>query len=123
MLGLICERLRQSAILGYLAAGTLLGPNAIGFVSDGEHVQHLAELGVALLLFTIGLEFSWPRLKGLGIAALGGGAAQILGTMAVGLACAKALGLGFNTSLVIGAIVSLSSTACVLRLLIARAEI
>ncbi|MFG0246548.1 MAG: cation:proton antiporter [Phycisphaerales bacterium JB052] len=123
MLGLICERLRQSAILGYLAAGTLLGPNAIGFVSDGEHVQHLAELGVALLLFTIGLEFSWPRLKGLGIAALGGGAAQILVTMAVGLACAKALGLGFNTSLVIGAIVSLSSTACVLRLLIARAEI
>ncbi len=123
VLGLICERLRQSAILGYLAAGTLLGPNAIGFVSNGEQVQHLAELGVALLLFTIGLEFSWPRLKQLGIAALGGGAAQILVTMGVGLLCAKLLGLGFNTSIVIGAIVSLSSTACVLRLLIARAEI
>lgn len=123
VLGLLCERFRQSSILGYLAAGTLLGPNAIGLVSDGEQVGHLAELGVALLLFTIGLEFSWPRLKRLGVAALGGGAAQILVTMAVGFACAKVLGLAVNTSVVIGAIVSLSSTACVLRLLIARAEI
>lgn len=123
MLGLVCERLRQSAILGYLAAGTLLGPNAIGFVSDGEHVQHLAELGVALLLFTIGLEFSWPRLKRLGVAALGGGATQIIVTLGVGFMCAKLLGLAFSTSIVIGAIVSLSSTACVLRLLISRAEI
>lgn len=121
--GLLCERLKQSAILGYLAAGTLIGPNAIGLVSEGEHVQHLAELGVALLLFTIGLEFSWPRLKRLGVAALGGGAAQILVTMGVGFIAAKAFGLGTATSVTIGAIVSLSSTACVLRLLIARAEI
>lgn len=123
ILGVLCERLKQSAILGYLAAGTLIGPNTIGLVSDGEHVQHLAELGVALLLFTIGLEFSWPRLKRLGVAALGGGAAQILVTMGVGFISAKAFGLGFAASITIGAIVSLSSTACVLRLLIARAEI
>jgi CPA2 family monovalent cation:H+ antiporter-2 len=123
VLGLLCERFRQSAILGYLAAGTLIGPNAIGIVSDGEHVTHLAELGVALLLFTIGLEFSWPRLKRLGIAALGGGAAQVLLTMGVGFLVAKAFGLSFGTSIAIGAIISLSSTACVLRLLIARAEI
>lgn len=123
VLGLVCERLKQSAILGYLAAGTLIGPNAIGLVSDGEHVQHLAELGVALLLFTIGLEFSWPRLKRLGIAALGGGAAQILVTMGVGFIAAKAFGIETATAVTIGAIASLSSTACVLRLLIARAEI
>lgn len=123
VLGLLCERFRQSAILGYLAAGTLIGPNAIGLVSEGEHVRHLAELGVALLLFTIGLEFSWPRLKRLGIAALGGGAAQVLVTLAAGFVVAKAFGLGIPNSIAIGAIVSLSSTACVLRLLIARAEI
>lgn len=123
VLGLLCERFKQSAILGYLAAGTLIGPNAIGLVSDGEHVRHLAELGVALLLFTIGLEFSWPRLKRLGIAALGGGAAQVLVTLAAGFVVAKAFGLGIPNSIAIGAIVSLSSTACVLRLLIARAEI
>jgi len=123
VLGVLSERLKQSAILGYLAAGTIIGPNSIGLVSDGEHVQHLAELGVALLLFTIGLEFSWPRLKRLGVAALGGGAAQILVTMGVGYIGAKVFGLGIAASVTIGAIVSLSSTACVLRLLIARAEI
>ncbi len=123
VLGLLCERLRQSAILGYLAAGTILGPNAVGLVSNGEHVQHLAELGVALLLFTIGLEFSWPRLKRLGVAALGGGAAQILVTMGVGFGAALLLDMPVDTSIAIGAIVSLSSTACVLRLLTARAEL
>lgn len=123
VLGLLCERLRQSSILGYLAAGTLLGPNALGFVSRGEQVEYLAELGVALLLFTIGLEFSWPRLKRLGIGALGGGAGQVLVTMGIGLLGALLLGLGFSTAVAIGAIVSLSSTACVLRLLVARAEI
>lgn len=63
VLGVLCERLKQSPILGYLAAGTLLGPNALQIVSSADEVSALAELGVALLLFTIGLEFSWPRLK------------------------------------------------------------
>ena len=58
VLGVLCERLRQSPILGYLAAGTLLGPNAFGYISNAEEVGSLAERGVALLLFTIGLEFS-----------------------------------------------------------------
>lgn len=123
MLGLVCERLKQSAILGYLAAGTLIGPNALGLISGGERFHDLAELGVALLLFTIGLEFSWPRLRRLGIAALGGGAGQIIVTMGVGLGAAMLLGMGFAPAITIGAIAALSSTACVLRLLIARAEI
>jgi CPA2 family monovalent cation:H+ antiporter-2 len=75
------------------------------------------------LLFTIGLEFSWPRLKRLGVAALGGGAAQVVVTMGVGFLCSKFLSLDFKASIAVGAIVSLSSTACVLKLLIARAEI
>lgn len=123
VLGILCERLKQSPILGYLAAGTLLGPNALQIVSTAEEVTQLAELGVALLLFTIGLEFSWPRLKGLGAAALGGGSAQVLVTMVIGAGCAFAFGGSFKTALAIGAIVTLSSTAVVLRLLISRAEI
>jgi len=63
VLGAVCERLRQSPILGYLAAGTLFGPNALGIIANADEVATLAELGVALLLFTIGLEFSWSRLK------------------------------------------------------------
>ena len=122
-LGVLCERLRQSPILGYLAAGTLLGPNAMQIVSSADEVSALAELGVALLLFTIGLEFSWPRLKRLGAAALGGGAGQVLITMGIGAGCALGFGVSWKTAIAIGAIVALSSTAVVLRLLISRAEI
>jgi len=121
--GVVCERLRQSPILGYLAAGTLLGPNALQAVSSAKEVSYLAELGVALLLFTIGLEFSWSRLKSLGGAALGGGAAQVAVTLGVAAGVAAAFGLGWQTSVALGAIVALSSTACVLRVLISRAEL
>ncbi len=123
VLGVLCERLKQSPILGYLAAGTLLGPNALQVVSSADEVSQLAELGVALLLFTIGLEFSWPRLKRLGAAALGGGTGQVLITMGIGAGCALGFGVSWKTAVAIGAIVALSSTAVVLRLLISRAEI
>jgi CPA2 family monovalent cation:H+ antiporter-2 len=122
-LGIVCEWLRQSPILGYLAAGTLMGPNALQYISSADEVSALAELGVAMLLFTIGLEFSWHRLRRLGIAALGGGTAQVVVTMGLGAAVALLLGMTTRTALVIGAIVALSSTACVLRLLVSRAEI
>ena len=72
------EVLRQSAILGYLLAGTLVGPNVLGLVGEAEHVRTIAELGVALLLFTIGLEFSFRRLRRLGRMALMGGTLQRL---------------------------------------------
>ncbi|NQU47600.1 MAG: cation:proton antiporter [Planctomycetes bacterium] len=123
ILGVICERFKQSAILGYLAAGSLLGPNAFQVISSADEVSALAELGVSLLLFTIGLEFSWQRLRNLGSAALVGGAAQVGITMGIGAAAAYMFGMPVRTSLAVGAIVALSSTACVLRVLVARAEI
>ena len=123
LFGVICERFRQSPILGYLAAGTLLGPNSLSTISNASDVASLAELGVALLLFTIGLEFSWSRLKGLGRAALGGGAAQVVLTLAVAAGLAGTFGLPWGTSVALGAIVALSSPASVLRVLVARAEI
>ena len=73
LLGAFCERVKQSAILGYLLAGTLLGPNALNLMPSHQAVAAIAELGVALLLFTIGLEFSWRRLRTIGPIALGGG--------------------------------------------------
>ena len=123
ILGGICERLKQNAILGYLAAGTLLGPNALGLIDSSEQVSALAELGVSLLLFTIGLEFAWPKLKKLGFAALGGGAAQVIVTLLLGAGGAMIVGQEMRPALAIGAIITLSSTAFVLRLLIARTEI
>ncbi|QDU66202.1 cation:proton antiporter [Engelhardtia mirabilis] len=123
VLGALCERVRQSAIVGYLIAGMLLGPNALQVISSGTEVDLLAELGVALLLFAIGLEFSWRRLRAMGFVSLGGGVAQIMGTAAVGAGCAAALGLSGKEAIVIGAMIALSSTASVLRVLQARNEL
>ena len=123
VLGALCERLKQSAILGYLLAGMLLGPNALDWMPNHQAVAAIAELGVALLLFTIGLEFSWRRLRSIGPIALGGGTLQGLVTVALAAGVCMMLGLGGRPALAIGAMIALSSTACVLRLLVRRAEI
>jgi len=123
LLGIIAERLRQSAVVGYLAAGTLVGPGALGWVGNEEQIVQIAELGVALLLFTIGLEFSPRQLLQLGRVPWIGGALQIVLTMAAGTAAGALLGLGMREAIVIGAMTALSSTACVLRVLRDRAEI
>jgi len=123
LLGTICERFRQSAIVGYLAAGTIVGPHALGLIRDGGEVSAVAELGVALLLFTIGLEFSWQRLRSLGTAALGGGTAQVMLTMAVAASIGMACGLPARSAWAVGGILALSSTASVMRLLIFRSEV
>ena len=123
LLGSLCERLKQSALLGYLLAGTLLGPNALDWMPNHTAVATIAELGVTLLLFTIGLEFSWRRLRSIGPIALGGGTAQVLLTGGLTAGVCLALGLGGRPALAVGAMIALSSTASVLRLLVSRAEI
>ena len=121
--GALAERLKQSAILGYLLAGTLLGPNAFQLVKADGLVETLAELGVALLLFSIGLEFSFRRLKSLGPAALTGGTLQITITLIVAASIAMLAGASFKAGVALGAAIALSSTAFVLRVLMARADI
>ncbi len=121
--GALCERLRQSALLGYLLAGMLLGPNALDVISSSKEVDGLAEVGVCLLLFSLGLEFSWRRLRALGSTALGGGALQVGLTLgAIGLVAAS-VGVPGPTAVVIGSAFALSSTAGVLRVLMARSEL
>ena len=125
LLGTLAERLKQSAIVGYLAAGMLVGPNVLGFIggeSMGD-VDLIAELGVAMLLFTIGLEFSFGRLRKLGSVALLGGTLQVVLTALIVSAVATLLGLGPKAALAIGCMVALSSTATVLRLLVDSASI
>jgi len=122
LLGSIAERFRQNAIVGYLAAGAIVGPHALNVITSAKEVGYIAELGVSLLLFSIGLEFSFARLKRLGSAALGGGAIQVGATILVVTALSKAFGLGGKEAVAMGAVVALSSTACVLRVLADRAE-
>ena len=123
LLGMLFERLRQSAVVGYLAAGILLGPGGFQWVENVAEVRILAELGVALLLFTIGLEFSWRRLKELGNLALFGGILQVSLTAAVVGLGAFWYGLPAVEAMVIGAATSVSSTAVVLRVLADRSEL
>ncbi len=121
--GVVCERLRQSAIIGYLLAGMAMGPQGLHLIGRRGEVELLAELGVALLLFTIGLEFSWRRMVRMGRMAFGGGSLQVVGTLAAGAGAAIAFGLDWRSSVVVGAAIALSSTAVVLRLLMRRAEL
>jgi CPA2 family monovalent cation:H+ antiporter-2 len=123
VLGGLCERFRQSPILGYLLAGTLLGPNALDLLPSHTAVTAIAELGVALLLFSIGLEFSWRRLRAVGKVGGLGGTLQVAGVGAVATLACMLVGLDVRAALAVGAVVSLSSTAAVVRLLAARAEV
>ncbi|MEM9282705.1 MAG: cation:proton antiporter [Verrucomicrobiota bacterium] len=123
VVGMLFERFRQSAILGYLLAGMILGPGVFNLIDQDSGVPVIAELGVSLLLFAIGLEFSARRLVRLGPAAGLGGVAQVLITLAVATGACLIFSLEIKTALAIGATLTLSSTACVLRLLVDRAEI
>lgn len=123
LLGLLARRLGQDPVIGYLGAGILLGPVGLRLAERSATVEMLAELGVALLLFTIGLELSVRRLCALGGRVALAGILQILGSTAVAQAAGLALGLRWETALVIGMVVALSSTAVVLRLVSERSEL
>ncbi len=117
-LGMVAERLGASAVLGYLVAGTLVGPNMLGFVQANDGIDFLAELGASLLLFTIGTEFSISRLRRLGRRAFIAGVLQVGITIAAGMGAALAFGLAPGTAFALGAVLALSSTAVVARLLV-----
>ena len=123
LVGAVFERFRQSAIIGYLLAGTLLGPHALDVIQNQDAMQSIAEIGVALLLFSIGLEFSWHRLREFGRSAVVSGGLQIGITMAAAAGVALLFGLSLAAAVAIGAVVALSSTAVVLRTLADRGEI
>jgi glutathione-regulated potassium-efflux system protein KefB len=117
------KRLGLGSVLGYLVAGALIGPHGLRLIPDTEEVGHLAELGVVLLLFLIGLELQPSRLWELRTRVFGVGAAQVALSGAALALGALALGLSWQAALVAGLGLSLSSTAFVLQLLGERAEL
>jgi CPA2 family monovalent cation:H+ antiporter-2 len=121
--GLLARRLRLPVILGYLAGGVAVGPYGLGFVKETQTVDSLASIGVVLLLFAIGLEFSLKELLRLGKIAVIGGIAQIALTSVVGFGLGRVVGLSITGSVFFGFIISLSSTMVVLKLLMDRGEI
>jgi monovalent cation:H+ antiporter-2, CPA2 family len=120
---LLFRRLRLPATVGFIVTGILIGPGAFGLVRDPVLVSTLAEFGVVVLLFTVGLEFSLADLKRLGRRALVGGALQVLFTVAAVAAVLVLSGRHPARALFLGMLVSLSSTAVVLKLLTDRIEL
>jgi monovalent cation:H+ antiporter-2, CPA2 family len=121
--GFICHRVRLPKVVGFLLTGLLTGPHGLALVGAVEEVNELAEIGVELLLFTIGMEFSMKRLLRIRRAVLLGGSLQVGFTIAAVGALALWLGQNLNSAIFMGFLVALSSTAIVLRLLQERAEI
>jgi monovalent cation:H+ antiporter-2, CPA2 family len=119
----LARRVGLPTTLAYLIVGVLLGPHSLNIASDSGTTRQLAELGVAFLLFTLGLEFSLPRMLAMRREVFGLGALQVGATAAVFACIARALGLPWLISVVIGGAVSMSSTAILLVQLTDRAEL
>jgi CPA2 family monovalent cation:H+ antiporter-2 len=117
------HHVRLPPIVGFLISGLLLGPHGLGWIQDIEQVEQLAEIGVVLLLFTIGLEFSMTELLHMRRAVLVGGSVQIVGVTGVVYLVLRQFGVEPNGALFMGLTVSLSSTAVVLRLLQQNAQV
>jgi CPA2 family monovalent cation:H+ antiporter-2 len=120
IVGVLFHRIRQPAILGYLLAGALIGPYALQIISSVDTINLLAELGVILLMFSIGLEFNLKRLRKVGSVAVVSGVAGIVAMIFLGKYLGGALGWSRMDSLFLGGILSLSSTSIVGAVLMER---
>ncbi|MBL7126231.1 MAG: cation:proton antiporter [Dehalococcoidales bacterium] len=122
--GMIAHRLRQPVILGYLVIGIAVGPHALSLVGDLELIEAVATIGVALLMFTLGLEISIAQLREVGKVGIWGGSIQIVVTFGLGLLVGYLLfGWHLSQSILFGLIISLSSTAVCLKVLMERGEL
>ena len=119
---MILSRLQLPTVTGLLLAGAMLGPHALGLAHSIEAIQVLAELGVVFLLFTIGLEFSFARLKTIFKQVAVGGISQVALTTAAVAVVARLLGTSWSLGVFYGFVFALSSTAIVMRGLAERRE-
>ncbi|HRK64454.1 MAG TPA: monovalent cation:proton antiporter-2 (CPA2) family protein, partial [Terricaulis sp.] len=117
ILGLIANRLKLSPIVGYLIAGVIVGPYTPGFVADAHLAAELAEMGVILLMFGVGLHFSYKDLFAVRNIAVPGAVAQIAVATVLGMGLAHLLGWSLAAGLVFGLALSVASTVVLLRAL------
>jgi len=119
----LCRSLRLPPVIGYLATGLALGPHALGVVADRAETHRLAEFGVVFLMFSIGLEFSLAKLKSMRRLVFGLGFTQVGATIGLAVAAALALGASWQSGLVVGGILAMSSTAIASKLLAERGDL
>lgn len=118
--GIICSCLGQPVIVGYLLAGSVVGPGGLKFVSEMVQVETFAQFGVVFLLFALGLEFSMPKLKAVGPVAVVGGLLQILIFMFLCGTLALLCGAELSEGVFVGCFLSMSSTAVVVKFLVEK---
>jgi monovalent cation:H+ antiporter-2, CPA2 family len=119
----VFRQLRLPALIGYLLVGVLIGPHALGWVASSDETRYLAEFGVVFLMFSVGLEFSLPKLATMRRVVFGLGAAQVGATALLVLLLCLALGLGWRVGLVLGGALAMSSTAILAKMLADRLEL
>ena len=115
--------LRLPAMLAYFAVGILFGPYALNLLPSTESGRHLAEFGIVFLMFSIGLEFSLPKLYAMRKTLFGLGGAQVLITLAATMLVGRLLGLSYTTAFVVGGALTMSSTAIVSKILMERVDL
>ncbi len=132
VLGVVaCRSLKLPPMLGYLTAGVIIGPNALGLAQDAAGVRHLGEFGVVFLMFVIGLEFNLPKLRSMRRHVFGLGLYQVvltmllvmLGSLLLTLAAPVGWHINWQTALALSGAVAMSSTALVVKLLSERLEL
>jgi CPA2 family monovalent cation:H+ antiporter-2 len=111
----VFRQLRLSVILGYLIVGAVVGPNALGWIPNSDNIKELAEFGIVFLMFTVGLEFSLPKLFTLKYPVFFIGGLQVLISILITTLIAKCLGMSTISAVIVGGIVAMSSTAIVVK--------
>ena len=120
---IVFQRLRQPVLLGYILAGVLIGPHTPGMlVADPRTIEDISNLGVVLLMYTLGLEFSVRKLREVGVAMLGVAVAEVATMLWLGMTIGRLFGWNGMDALFIGAIISLSSTMVATRMLAERRQ-
>lgn len=109
------RRLKIPPVLGYLVTGFLVGPSVFELLADSEQMHFLAELGVVFLLFSLGLEFSLPKLMSMKGLVFGLGSAQLAITTSIVAGVCLSVGLDIEQALIVGVVIALSSTAIVIK--------
>jgi CPA2 family monovalent cation:H+ antiporter-2 len=117
------RRLGLPPILGYLLVGAAIGPHALNFIKDVSGAEHLAEFGVVFLMFSIGLEFSLPKLYAMKRVVFGLGLMQVLLTIVLAVGVGIGAGLGWQAGVALGGVLAMSSTAVLSKLLAERLEL
>lgn len=123
VLGFLAVRLKLPALVGYLAAGVIIGPHTPGFVADVALAQQLAEIGVMLLMFGVGMHFSVKDLLAVRMVAVPGAVVQMVVATAMGAGLALSWGWTLPAALVLGVSLSVASTVVLLRALEARGSL